>query len=359
MNDRQLSEINSQIRIKSQKSLAFIKNWFNLAISLCRFKYYYMSKRPLKILFLFGILNSTCFITKAQGNLVPNNSFEDTVSAPLGGVIDDATGWINCYLSPDYYNPAFDSDGFGFGVPNCYYTGYQNAFDGNSFAGIGLTIIPEQPGEFFGIQLTSPLTVGTKYYVSAYISQANFYPCSSNNFCFKFFNSLYFLPSFSNPPIDNFAHVTSSIRVTDTLGWQLVGGAFIADSSYQYLVIGNFYNLAQTDTSNCYANPDGSYYYVDDVCVSSDSATCMVPTSIQNFSLKKNQISIYPNPASDFIHIKSSSGPFAYSLVNSLGITVDTGKLNSENEILNVSLLSAGLYFLRIDKSSFKIVINN
>lgn len=294
---------------------------------------------------------------KSQVNLVPNPSFEDTVFSPLGGVIEDAIGWINCGLTPDYYNPAFDSDGFGFGVPNCFYTGYQNALDGFSFAGLGLTQIPEQSGEFIGVQLTLPLTIGTKYYVSAYISQADMYPCATNNFCFKFFNSMYFSQG-SPPPFDNFAHVRSTVINSDSLNWQLVGGTFIADSAYQYLIMGNVYNLAQTDTFHCTAS-DLSYYYVDNVCVSSDSTTCLIPTSIQQFSSKKNQISIYPNPASAFIHIKTSSGPVDYLLVNNLGITCDTGKLNDGGGILNTSSLPDGIYILRIDKSAFKVVINN
>lgn len=309
-------------------------------------------------LILLSIFIFFSFLGRGQ-NLVPNNSFEDTVSAPLGGVIDDATGWINCYLSPDYYNPAFNSDGFGFGVPNCFYTGYQNAFDGNSFAGIGLTQVPEQPGEFFGIQLSQPLTVGTKYYVSAYISQANFYPCSTNNFCFKFFNSLYFLPSFSNPPIDNFAHVTSSIRVTDTVGWQLVGGTFIADSAYQYLVMGNFYNLSQTDTLNCYANPDISYYYVDDVCVSSDSASCLIPTSLGQTLLYPRDVSVFPNPASDVLHIRNVARKESYCLYNCMGEEKVRGSLFSGENTINVSTLAEGLYFLAINNSIYKIIIRN
>lgn len=290
-------------------------------------------------------------------NIVPNNSFEDTVSAPLGGVIEDAIGWINCGATPDYYNPGFNSDGFGFGVPNCFYTGYQNSSDGYSFAGLGLTAIPEQPAEFIAIQLTQPMLVGTKYYVSAYISQADLYPCATNNFCFKFFNSMYFSQG-SPPPFDNFAHVRSTVIISDSLNWQLVGGTFIADSAYQYLVMGNFYNLSQTDTFNCAAS-DLSYYYIDNVCVSSDSVTCLIPTSIQQYSAKKNHVSIYPNPASGFIHIISTSSPFAYSLVNSLGTTCYSGKLNAVDETLNVSSLSNGIYILHIDKSTFKVVINN
>ena len=291
-------------------------------------------------------------------NLVPNNSFEDTVSAPLGGVIEDATGWINCGLTPDYYNPAFGSDGFGFGVPNCFYTGYQNALDGNSFAGFGLTQIPEQSGEFIGVQLTQSLTIGTKYYVSAYISKSDQYPCATNNLCFKFFNSMYFSQG-NTPPFDNFAHVRSTAIISDTLNWQLVGGSFIADSAYQYLVIGNFFNLVQTDTFNCAAS-DASYYYIDNVCVSSNTATCMVPTSINQLPLKATStISVYPNPASNYIQVNNLAYSISYFVYNELGEICMNGKLKTGLNNIDVNSLSNGLYFFRTDTYTLKIIINH
>lgn len=292
-------------------------------------------------------------------NLVPNPSFEDTVSAPAGGLMEDATGWINCGLSPDYYNAGFDSDGFGFGVPNCFYTGYQNAYNGNAFAGMAITLIPEQPGEFIGIQLTQPLIIGTKYFVSAYISRADDYPCSSNNLDFKFYNSLYFLPTFNPPPLDNFSHVNSAALVTDSLNWQLVGGSFTADSTYQYLVIGNFHDLSQTDTLNCYNLPS-AYYYIDDVCVSADSMTCLIPTLNTQPPIKISEVSIYPNPTSGYLHINNPIHSEYFSLTNCMGQTIGYSRLEEGDNIIDIGSYTNGMYFLEIDKKYFfKILINN
>ena len=309
----------------------------------------------------FILLLAFNYIIKAQTNLVPNPSFEDTIANPSGGLIDDANGWINCNLSPDYYNAGFNSDGLGFGVPNCYYTGYQNAFDGNAFAGLGITAVPEQPAEFIGVQLTQPLVIGTKYFVSAYISRADDYPCASNNFGFKFFNSLYFLTSFNPPPIDNYAHVNSSALITDSLNWQLIGGSFIADSAYRYLVIGNFYNLSQTNTLNCFSNPDASYYYLDEVCVSSDSLTCQIPTAIQQLSKRKNEVYVYPNPANGEIYLKNlPHSAEAYTLFNSLGVNCANGRFNPNQNIIDIHSLLNGVYLLSIDQRYFfKVLINN
>lgn len=310
-----------------------------------------MRKISLNIAFVFCV-----FIGYTQ-NLVPNPSFEDTIPNPAGGFIEDANGWINCGNTPDYYNAGFNSDGLGYGVPNCFYTGYQNAFNGNAFAGLALTAIPQQPAEFIGIQLTQPLTIGTKYYVSAYISQCDQYPCATNNFCFKFFNSLYYSPS--NPPaLDNYAHVRSMPIVSDSLNWQNVGGSFIADSAYQYLIMGNFFNLIQTDTFNCVAS-DLSCYYIDNVCVSSDSTTCLTPTGILYSDLKPDEFKIYPNPATDFLSINNPGLVKKYSLYNYTGEICRTGKLLKGENSIDVRTLSNGLYILQTEKFMYKILITN
>ncbi|MEO5569521.1 MAG: hypothetical protein ABIT08_07925 [Bacteroidia bacterium] len=57
-------------------------------------------------LILIAMLSTSA---KSQ-NLVPNPSFEDTVHCPdHGGNIDQATGWINCGITPDYYNACANS----------------------------------------------------------------------------------------------------------------------------------------------------------------------------------------------------------------------------------------------------------
>ena len=311
----------------------------------------------IKSLVYTSIFLSLFFFKGRAQNLVPNNSFEDTISAPLGGVIVDAAGWINCGNSPDYYNPGFDHYGYGFGTPNCFYTGYQNPLDGNSFAGLGLTVIPEQPCEFIGVQLTQPLIIGTKYYVSAYISQAEDWKCSTNNFCFRFFNSMYF-SSTSPPFLDNFSHIRSTSINSDSINWQLIGGTFIADSAYQYLVMGNFYGLSQTDTLYCTAS-DLSYYYLDNVCVSSDSTTCLIPTYISEQLAFQKGISVFPNPASNVLHLKNVTGQANYRLFNFIGEQKSAGILILGDSTIDVSSLADGLYFLSIDKSTLKIIIRN
>jgi hypothetical protein len=46
---------------------------------------------------------------------------------------------------------------------------------------------------------------------------------------------------------DNQAALYSSTIINDTTNWVNSTGAFIADSSYQYVILGNFFKDNQTD----------------------------------------------------------------------------------------------------------------
>ncbi len=64
----------------------------------------------------------------------------------------------------------------------------------------------------------------------------------------------------------------------------------MADSSYQYLLVGNFFDDSNTDTIH---NPPFSavaYYYIDDSLVIHDTLTALVDLA-DSFGLK-----IFPNP---------------------------------------------------------------
>jgi len=68
------------------------------------------------------------------------------------------------------------------------------------------------------------------------------------------------------------------------------------------------------------------------------------PLSVEGFT--KNDFEIYPNPASEFLNIKSQSGNYNYSIYNSLGQKVNATL--SENKF-DISNLSNGIYFLKIE----------
>ncbi len=73
----------------------------------------------------------------------------------------------------------------------------------------------------------------------------------------------------------------------------------------------------------------------------------------------KEQLFIYPNPASDFITIKSSKSNLRnkdYKIFDVMGSVVLSGTLDENNQI-DIRLLNSGIYNLNIDNSFTKIAI--
>jgi len=63
-----------------------------------------------------------------------------------------------------------------------------------------------------------------------------------------------------------------------------------------------------------------------------------------------NNITIYPNPTKNSLNVNlnSISGEFKYILVNTLGQSIQQGNLINTNNILNISNIDKGMYFLKI-----------
>ena len=61
-----------------------------------------------------------------------------------------------------------------------------------------------------------------------------------------------------------------------------------------------------------------------------------------------NNISIYPNPASDFLHVSVSNDLIgkSYQLVNQLGLVIMKGKIQSLQEKIGIELISNGFYMM-------------
>ena len=72
------------------------------------------------------------------------------------------------------------------------------------------------------------------------------------------------------------------------------------------------------------------------------------PVGIDNYK-KYTEVSVYPNPATDFVTIKSLNINIV-RLVNSTGIVIFENKYNSENDVvIDISGLVSGLYFVNVE----------
>jgi len=232
-------------------------------------------KITLTILALFVIFQSS------SQNLVPNPSFEDTIMCPSDfSQIQFSTGWTTYSESPDYFNSC-DPSNSNFGVPNNY-AGYQMPYDGNAYAG---AIVYRNGGisdvrEVIGRELATPLTIGVEYFISFKVNLSlddtydYYYAIGGLGVLFSTVN---YTPSVTVAPINNLPHVYFPGIISDTSDWTTIEGSFVADSTYNYIMLGNFFDDQNTDSLLLGSTPFGSYayYYFDDICVSTAIETCI------------------------------------------------------------------------------------
>jgi len=225
--------------------------------------------------------------------------------------------------------------------------GYQYAATGDAYCSLYTAAFGQDAREFIGSQLLTPLVIGKRYFASIKVSLAEgSTPCSSNNIGITFSTVPY---SYLNPaPIFNHAFVYSDPVITDTVNWTTISGYFIADSTYRYIIIGNFFNDLLTDIA---PYPCGPYYYVDDVCVSIDSFECDMNTAVPA-SLLANSVGFFPNPAYDKIIFNyQKRGTIIASLISVTGKTVRSIRFATRGE-MDVSSIPRGIYVLRINRNN-------
>lgn len=190
-------------------------------------------------------------------NLVPNPSFEDTITNPGSCLIADAEFWNSANAAtPDYLMP------YGCGGSSLI------ARSGSSCAGIFCYQFPfNNLREYIQVELTDTLIQGKSYCVEGYFMPAKVrYACNNVGFLFTDTEinqaNLDYIPLI--PQIEN----SVSNPLTDTLTWKRVSGSFIANGSEKFLIIGNFRDDNNIDTSLIlpgYTN--AAYTLIDDVSV--------------------------------------------------------------------------------------------
>ena len=314
------------------------------------------------------------FISKTYSqNLVPNPSFEIHDTCPNSiAQIYYANGWYQPTTgSSDYFNQCYDTtigDNYG-EVPNNYF-GYQNARGaGIAYCGVFAfdysgPISSPTYREYIQVQLSSPLTINQKYFVSLYVSLSDSSRYYTDDFGAYFsqspisrtdFDAFSFAPQIENP---------SGFFLSDKINWMKISGAFIAQGNEQYLTIGNFKNDSNTDTIrtifNLPANADydGAYYYVDDICISADSSECNQIIGVKK--IVANQDLFYYNSLTKQIEI-NENGVYQIQILDLYGNTKIIQKTKGYQSI-NVSSYETGCYiilFKNENSTSIKKIIIN
>ncbi len=290
-------------------------------------------------------------LCKAQVNLVPNPSFEDTVSCPFSfGLEAYVQNWKSARATPDYFNSCATWPGAS--VPSNDY-GHQSAYFGNAYIGM-LTYRSDSSlyTEAIGVQLSQALQVGIKYYVSFRLSLAlenSTGSLTANNMMGIQFATGDYSPT-SQIPVNNFAHIWTDSIITDSLNWTTISSSFVADSSYSYLYLGNFFDKPFVD-SIVYGLSFGAYYYFDNVCVSTDSLTCnQILSNTNEMRFDLSVFNIHPNPVIDYFSInKNQISPYDLVIYNRYGSKVYEEKNISINtKLIDARIFDKGLLLVNI-----------
>ena len=322
-----------------------------------------------KIIFLF-IFVFACTVCSSQ-NLVPNPSFELYDTCPNSQAqIRYATGWENWKYTPDYFN--FCSSNFS--VPHNW-GGYQEAATGNAYAGIyTYENADTNVREIIAHSLISNLVIGVKYYVSFKVSLAYdtnlIFNQATNNLGVLFSTISY--NQFNPIPIKNNATIYSASVITDTANWTVINGSFIADSAYQYIAIGNFFNDANTTVVQTQdtAFDKAAYYFIDDVCVSTDSAICDFATNIASEATYWDKMKIFPNPfnSSCIVYIPSLASrnePSTIVVTDLYGVKIreESAYFYNGRYVFERNNIKEGIYILQIKNRNKmftqKIILTN
>ena len=295
----------------------------------------------------------TCRVCSGQ-NLVPNSSFEVYDTCPdAQAQVHRCVGWENWLATSDYYNACAPCCAGS--VPyNLHYINpnFQVPHSGDAYMGFfnywTRAYVAPYPyvRDHFAIQLAQPMQVGSTYNFSMNVNLTDYFngPCASNKIGVKFTTQSFaaYDNQIVSPLVNNTASIYFDTLITDTANWVTLSSLFIADSTYQYIVIGNFFDDFNTDTlilntafSKCY-----SYYFVDDVSVS-------LATGV-NEPNKNIFANVYPSPFNDVLNIQVSNKELSDVVLYDIASRKLLQQKFINSTSLNTEQLAKGIYLYMV-----------
>ena len=204
-------------------------------------------------------------------NLISNPGFEQNSGLPVGiGQWQLATGWTNAEGGISFPSPTPDYlhvDAAGSGrLPQTPF-GVISPHEGNAVMGASLWSQNRSDfREFISRQLSAPLTVGTTYACSFYLSNGKQGPGTAGGYGISGLGVHFSVEA----PVQSGARplaVDPQYTVSEVLysqDWQLVLFTFVATAPYQYITLGNFQDDTHT-RARLFSGTTfpGAYYFFD------------------------------------------------------------------------------------------------
>lgn len=311
------------------------------------------------------LMACSCFFALARceaQNLVPNPSFELHDTCPeIFGFASKPLYWDRWDQSPDYFHACAGSLGGIDTLLDVPWNGFtwQYAFDGDGYAGMSC-FLADDFRELVGAPLIEPLVVGQPYYVSYWVNLATEgsywttrWACNNQGVLFTMDEHIWSGQTGLGPEFTprNYAHVNNPTIITDTTNWTLVSGSFVADSAYRYIVLGNFFNDALTDTVHFTPGlPSwGAYYLYDAICVSPTPGHCPMVTGLPEPGQATLEVRVGGN--GQWLQVDGAEAVSMASLYDVGGRMVAQFALSSSS-MQPIGHWPVGVYLLRVQGSS-------
>jgi hypothetical protein len=312
-----------------------------------------------------GCLFVFAFASHAQEtvNLVPNPSFEEFENGCPVTFNEMPIGWTKWRSSPNSFSTCVEPQTLADSLGGSPWTGWgvRLPADGESFCGLFAFESPSSATqndfrEYLGCQLEEPMLPGTTYYLrfqTAMAFKGYYWVTWASSHIGAIFTTQPYLHPSNSMPIPNFAHVYSQEVLSDTVNWVTIEGSFVADQAYTHMALGVFFEFDLLNTMQLIEGPNlGSYYFVDDVCVSK-YPDC-VRVSVSETADANPRITVYPNPANDQVRIESDFPVLECSLMDMSGRKLFSKGANSRVMEIALDNLADGAYVLEIKTTDNK-----
>jgi hypothetical protein len=304
-----------------------------------------------KYILIILILTAGAKFSTGQ-NLVPNPSFENYTNCPnFASQINHVNNWYSIRETPDYLNICAP---YGWASIPLNYFGNKMPASGNAYAGFGG--FWQGSGSFpecVGAQLMTPLQIGTKYFLSFKVflgQKANIYQWCGINKIGALFSTVHF-DTINMAPLCNCSQIYTNSIITDTTNWTTITGSFVADSVYNYIGIGRFFDDASTSSTQITGTQCNAYYYLDDICLSNDSlftAGWTWTTGINPLN-DKTSFKLFPNPTNNKSTLQFDNAKkeiCTLTLYDFYGKIVQSiNNITSDQVVIEKKDLTNGLYY--------------
>ena len=104
-------------------------------------------------------------------------------------------------------------------------------------------------------------------------------------------------------------------------------------------------------------NPSQYFYHITAVYPECEASSDTISLVITNLPEKDNDgITIFPNPATNFVNIKSQNTISQISIINNLGLMVFSGNFESNSVQVNTSGFNKGIYMIQVKTEEGSLV---